>query len=235
MSNANKKNLSILLCEDDPNLGQLLSSYLRVKGYEVVWAQDGVEGLKAFHRGTFDFVILDVMMPVKDGYQVAEEIRRESRHLPILFLTARSSEEDTIEGFKVGADDYMTKPFSMEELVLRIQAILRRSAALPEPGEEVVHFQIGTFDYDYNNQTLHHLSGESRLTTKENELLFLLCRHKNALLERQFALKQIWGDANYFNGRSMDVYIAKLRRHLKADPSIEILNVHGKGFKLIAG
>ena len=159
MSNANKKNLSILLCEDDPNLGQLLSSYLRVKGYDIVWAQDGVEGLKAFHRGTFDFVILDVMMPIKDGYQVAEEIRRESRHLPILFLTARSSEEDTIEGFKVGADDYMTKPFSMEELVLRIQAILRRSAALPEPGEEVVHFQIGTFDYDYNNQTLHHLSG----------------------------------------------------------------------------
>ena len=174
------------------------------------------------------------MMPRKDGFQVAEEIRLESRSIPILFLTARSTKDDTLEGFKVGADDYMTKPFSMEELVLRIQAILRRSAALPEAGEEVTEFTVGLYAYDYTTQSLT-LNGESqRLTTKENELLFMLCKHKNALLERAHALRNIWGDANYFNGRSMDVYIAKLRKHLKGDDRIEILNVHGKGFKLVA-
>ena len=225
---------SILLCEDDPNLGRLLSDYLKAKGFETTWAKDGVEGLKEFHRSAFDFVILDVMMPRKDGFQVAEEIRQESRHLPILFLTARSTNEDTLEGFKVGADDYMTKPFSMEELVLRIQAILRRSAALPEEGEEVTEFTVGLYTYDYTTQSLNLNGASQRLTTKENELLFMLCKHKNALLERAHALRNIWGDANYFNGRSMDVYIAKLRKHLKGDDRIEILNVHGKGFKLVA-
>ena len=142
--------------------------------------------------------------------------------------------EDTLEGFKVEADDYMTKPFSMEELLFRINAILRRTSSLPQDGEEVVAFNIGVFDFDYNKQHLSHNGEEQRLTTKENELLFLLCRHKNGLLERSHALSAIWGDANYFNGRSMDVYIAKLRKHLRADDRIEILNVHGKGFKLIA-
>ncbi|MGB1122268.1 MAG: response regulator transcription factor [Flavobacteriales bacterium] len=225
---------SILLCEDDPNLGRLLSDYLKAKGFETTWAKDGVEGLKEFHRGAFDFVILDVMMPRKDGFQVAEEIRQESRHLPILFLTARSTNEDTLEGFKVGADDYMTKPFSMEELLVRMQAILRRTAALPDEDEQVGEIQIGSFGFDYNTQMLRRDGEEQRLTTKENELLFLLCKHRNSLLERTYALKSIWGDPNYFNGRSMDVYIAKLRRHLKPDPSIQILNVHGKGFKMIA-
>ena len=165
------KDIRILLCEDDPSLGRLLSDYLKAKGFEVTWAQDGVEGLKAFHRDTFDFIVLDVMMPRKDGFQVAEEIRLESRSIPILFLTARSTKDDTLEGFKVGADDYMTKPFSMEELVLRIQAILRRSAALPEAGEEVTEFTVGLYAYDYTTQSLT-LRGESqRLTTKENELL----------------------------------------------------------------
>ena len=174
------------------------------------------------------------MMPRKDGFQVAEEIRLESRSIPILFLTARSTKDDTLEGFKAGADDYMTKPFSMEELVLRIQAILRRTAALPEVGEEVTQFSVGLYAFDYTTQSLT-LNGEAhRLTTKENELLFMLCKHKNALLERAHALRNIWGDANYFNGRSMDVYIAKLRKHLKGDDRIEILNVHGKGFKLVA-
>ena len=172
-------------------------------------------------------------MPRKDGFEVAEEIRRESRHLPILFLTARSTKEDTLEGFKVGADDYMTKPFSMEELLLRIHAILRRSAALPENDETVGALSIGSFEFDYNTQKLRLEGTEQRLTTKENELLFLLAKHKNSLLERTFALKSIWGDPNYFNGRSMDVYIAKLRRHLKPDDSIQIINVHGKGFKMI--
>jgi len=228
------KDIRILLCEDDPSLGRLLSDYLKAKGFEVTWAQDGVEGLKAYHRDTYDFVVLDVMMPRKDGFQVAEEIRLESRSIPILFLTARSTKDDTLEGFKVGADDYMTKPFSMEELVLRIQAILRRSAALPEAGEEVTEFSIGLYTYDYTTQSLT-LNGESnRLTTKENELLFMLCKDKNALLERSHALRNIWGDANYFNGRSMDVYIAKLRKHLRGDDRLEILNVHGKGFKLVA-
>ena len=228
------KDLRILLCEDDPSLGRLLSDYLKTKGFEVTWAQDGVEGLKAFHRETFDFVVLDVMMPRKDGFQVAEEIRLESRSIPILFLTARSTKDDTLEGFKVGADDYMTKPFSMEELVLRIQAIMRRSAALPDEGDEVTAFTIGLYAYDYNTQSLLLNGASQRLTTKENELLYMLCRHKNALLERSHALRNIWGDANYFNGRSMDVYIAKLRKHLRGDDRIEILNVHGKGFKLVA-
>ena len=228
------KDLRILLCEDDPSLGRLLSDYLKTKGFEVTWAQDGVEGLKAFHRETFDFVVLDVMMPRKDGFQVAEEIRLESRSIPILFLTARSTKDDTLEGFKVGADDYMTKPFSMEELVLRIQAIMRRSAALPDEGDEVTAFTIGLYAYDYNTQSLLLNGTSQRLTTKENELLYMLCKHKNALLERSHALRNIWGDANYFNGRSMDVYIAKLRKHLRGDDRIEILNVHGKGFKLVA-
>jgi DNA-binding response OmpR family regulator len=228
------KDLRILLCEDDPSLGRLLSDYLKTKGFEVMWAHDGVEGLKAFHRETFDFVVLDVMMPRKDGFQVAEEIRLESRSIPILFLTARSTKDDTLEGFKVGADDYMTKPFSMEELVLRIQAIMRRSAALPDEGDEVTAFTIGLYAYDYNTQSLQLNGASHRLTTKENELLYMLCKHKNALLERSHALRNIWGDANYFNGRSMDVYIAKLRKHLRGDDRIEILNVHGKGFKLVA-
>lgn len=229
-----KSKIRVLLCEDDPNLGKLLSDYLNVKGFVTTWAQDGAEGVKAFFRETFDFVILDVMMPRKDGFEVATEIRKKSKQIPILFLTARSMKEDTLEGFKVGADDYMTKPFSMEELLLRINAILRRTSSLPQEGEEVVKFKIGLFDYDYNLQQLENNGEVSRLTTKENELLFLLSRHKNGLLERTHALSSIWGDANYFNGRSMDVYIAKLRKHLKADDRIEILNVHGKGFKLIA-
>lgn len=229
-----KSPIRVLLCEDDPNLGKLLSDYLNAKGFVTTWAQDGAEGVKAFFRETYDFVILDVMMPRKDGFEVATEIRKESKQIPILFLTARSMKEDTLEGFKVGADDYMTKPFSMEELLLRINAILRRTSSLPPEGEEVVAFKIGMFDYDYNLQQLEYNGDVHRLTTKENELLFLLSRHKNGLLERTHALSSIWGDANYFNGRSMDVYIAKLRKHLKADDRIEILNVHGKGFKLIA-
>ncbi|MGY8916649.1 MAG: response regulator transcription factor [Flavobacteriales bacterium] len=229
-----KSPIRILLCEDDPNLGKLLSDYLNAKGYVTTWAQDGAEGVKQYHRGTFDFIILDVMMPRKDGFEVATEIRRESKQIPILFLSARGMKEDTLEGFKVGADDYMTKPFSMEELLVRIQAILRRTASLPQAGEEVTKYMVGKYSFDYNSQLLQLDSETFRLTTKENELLFLLVRKRNGLLERNHALAAIWGDANYFNGRSMDVYIAKLRKHLKDDDRIEILNVHGKGFKLIA-
>jgi len=149
------------------------------------------------------------------------------------FLTAKSMKEDTLAGFKAGADDYMTKPFSMEELMVRINAILRRSAALPEDGEAVTEYSVGEYMFDYNKQRLHREGEEEKLTTKENELLFLLCKHRNGLLERNYALNAIWGDDNYFNGRSMDVYIAKLRKHLKSDPAVEIINVHGKGFKLL--
>lgn len=229
-----KSNLRILLCEDDPNLGSLLTEYLNAKGFETTLATDGAEGLKFFKRQPFDFLILDVMMPVKDGFTLAEDVRQLDRHVPILFLTAKSMKEDTLKGFKAGADDYMTKPFSMEELVVRINAILRRSAAIPDQTDEQVDFNVGKFAFDYNSQKLKLDGEESKLTTKENELLYLLCKHKNGLLERDYALKAIWGDDNYFNGRSMDVYIAKLRKHLKKDDAVEIINVHGRGFKLLA-
>ncbi len=229
-----KKTNRILLCEDDQNLGMLLSEYLTAKGFDTTLAVDGAEGLKLFKREHYDFVILDVMMPNKDGFTVAKEIREDDRHTPILFLTAKSMKEDTLEGFKAGADDYMTKPFSMEELLVRINAIMRRSAPLPVDGDEVTEFAIGKYRFDYNRQRITLDSEEEKLTTKENELLYLLCKNKNGLLERNFALNAIWGDDNYFNGRSMDVYIAKLRKHLKDDAEIEIINVHGKGFKLLA-
>jgi hypothetical protein len=228
-----KKKTRVLLCEDDPNLGNLLRDYLQVKGFDTDLAVDGSEGLKQFKRSTYDFLILDVMMPVKDGFTLAKEIREDDKHVPILFLTAKSMKEDTLLGFEAGADDYMSKPFSMEELLARIQAILRRSSVLPQEGDAVAQYTIGAYQYDYNTQKLTHSEEELKLTTKENELLFLLCKHQNSVLERSLALKAIWGDDNYFNGRSMDVYIAKLRKHLRLDPRIEILNIHGRGFKLI--
>ena len=168
-----KSPIRILLCEDDPNLGKLLSEYMNAKGFVTTWAQDGVEGIKTFFRETFDFVILDVMMPRKDGFEVASEIRKESKSIPILFLTARSMKEDTLEGFKVGADDYMTKPFSMEELLVRINAILRRTSSIPQDGEDITAFSLGLFEFDYNKQRLSHNGETQRLTTKENELLYL--------------------------------------------------------------
>lgn len=230
-----KKKIKVLLCEDDPNLGTLLSEYLNAKGFEADLATDGAEGSKLYKKNSYDFCVLDVMMPVKDGFTLAAEIREEDKHIPILFLTAKSMKEDTLEGFKVGADDYMTKPFSMEELLVRMNAILRRTAALPEDGEEVKEFTVGKYHFDYNKQRLLLGEEEMKLTTKENELLYLLCKNVNGVMERSYALKAIWGDDNYFNGRSMDVYIAKLRKHLSQDESVEILNIHGRGFKLITG
>jgi len=229
-----KKKINVLLCEDDPNLGTLLKDYLNAKGFETELATDGQEGSKAYKRGSFDFIILDVMMPIKDGFTVAEEIRQEDKHIPILFLTAKSMKDDTLQGFKSGADDYMTKPFSMEELLVRMNAILRRSSALPDDEEKAIIQFIGDYQFDYNKQRLTRNDKEIKLTTKENELLYLLCKNKNGIMERTYALKAIWGDDNYFNGRSMDVYVAKLRKHLKEDSSVEIINVHGRGFKLLA-
>jgi two-component system OmpR family response regulator len=197
----------VLLAEDDENLGSLLREYLIAKKFDTDWYPNGEEAYRNFVKRHYDLCVLDIMMPIKDGFTVAKEIRMTNAEIPIIFLTAKSQKEDILEGFKAGCDDYITKPFSMEELIYRIEAILRRTNKV---GNQV-----------------------QKLTTKETELLKLLCINKNSVLERNFALKAIWIDDNYFNARSMDVYIAKLRKYLKDDPSVEIINIHGKGFKLL--
>ncbi len=224
--------IKILLCEDDENLGMLLREFLLAKGFNADLFPDGEKGYKAFLKGKYDLCVLDVMMPKKDGFTLAQEIRNVNSEVPIIFLTAKTLKEDVLEGFKLGADDYITKPFSMEELVVRIDAILRRVKATKD--RQVTRCRIGKCTFDPQKQVL--VSGDStqKLTTKESELLALLCSHVNDILERNYALKTIWVDDNYFNARSMDVYITKLRKLLKADPAIEIINIHGKGYKLIA-
>lgn len=223
---------SILLCEDDENLGMLLREYLQAKGYHAELCPDGEVGYRTFLKGKFDICVLDVMMPVKDGFTLAQEIRAANAEMPIIFLTAKTLKEDILEGFKIGADDYITKPFSMEELVFRIEAVLRRVCG--KKSKENTLYKIGGFMFDTQKQLLTIEGQQTKLTTKESELLALLCAHANEILQRDFALKTIWIDDNYFNARSMDVYITKLRKHLKADSSIEIINIHGKGYKLIA-
>ena len=225
------ENLRILLCEDDENLGMLLREYLQAKGYNTDLCPDGEAGYRAFLKTHYDICVLDVMMPKKDGFQLAKEIRQSNTDIPIIFLTARQMKEDILEGFKIGADDYITKPFSMEELVFRIEAILRRVRG--EKSKESTLYHIGKFTFDTQKQLLTLGERQTKLTTKENELLALLCSHANEILQRDFALKTIWIDDNYFNARSMDVYITKLRKHLKDDEQIEIINIHGKGYKLI--
>lgn len=233
---------TILLVEDDPNLGQLVQEYLTLKGYSTDRATDGNQGLQKFMTGSYDLCIFDVMMPKKDGFTLAKEIRMAQRDVPIIFLTAKSMQEDAIQGFKAGADDYVTKPFSMEELLLRIQAILRRyqrNADTPEPSI----YQIGSFSFDYPHQLLTrsangnaHPDEEAKpqkLTSKESELLKLLAQNLNQPVSRSFALKMVWGDDSYFNARSMDVYVTKLRKYLKEDATVQLVNVHGEGFKLI--
>lgn len=223
--------IKILLVEDDPNLGMLLKEYLMAKGYNTTLCTNGQEGYEAFTQSEYDFLILDVMMPIKDGFTLAKEIRGLDKKVPLLFLTAKGMKEDTLEGFSVGADDYMKKPFSMEELLVRMNAILRRTGG--DTAKEVNQYDLGKFTFKPNERLLIIGEESNKLTTKENDLLRLLCKNANGVLERNDALKAVWGDDNYFNGRSMDVYIAKLRKHLKADESIEILNIHGRGFKLI--
>ena len=223
--------LKILLCEDDENLGMLLREYLQAKGYVAELCADGEAGFKAFLKTKFDICVLDVMMPKKDGFTLAQEIRAANTDVPIIFLTAKTLKEDILEGFKLGADDYITKPFSMEELVFRIEAILRRTKG--KKSRESTIYHLGEFTFDTQKQLLQIGEKQTKLTTKENELLALLCSHSNEILQRDFALKTIWIDDNYFNARSMDVYITKLRKHLKDDPQIEIINIHGKGYKLI--
>jgi len=228
--------LKILLVEDDPNLGNLLKEYLEAKGYQTTLAINGKEGYTLFSKSKFNICLLDVMMPIKDGYSLAKEIRAIDPDVPIVFLTAKSMKEDAIEGFQLGADDYITKPFSMEELLLRIKAILRRTETKSTQNTNQAEFKIGKYTFEYNHQTLSLKDGATqKLTTKEADLLKLLCVNINGILDRNIALKSIWLDDNYFSGRSMDVYIAKLRKYLKDDPSVEIINVHGKGFKLLVG
>ncbi|MFT3993109.1 MAG: response regulator transcription factor [Dysgonomonas sp.] len=227
-----EEKLKLFLCEDDENLGMLLREYLQAKGYETDLFIDGEVGYKGFVKEKYDLCILDVMMPKKDGITLVKEIRAINTEIPIIFLTAKNMKDDILEGFKAGADDYITKPFSMEELVLRIEAIFRRVKGKRAKEQQV--YQFGNMQFDTQKQILTINGENTKLTTKEAELLGLLCAHANDILERNHALKQIWVDDNYFNARSMDVYITKLRKLLKPDPSIEIINIHGKGYKLIA-
>lgn len=226
-----EEKLRILLCEDDENLGMLLREYLQAKGYIAELCTDGEAGYEAFLKNKFDICVLDVMMPKKDGFTLAQDIRETNVEIPIIFLTAKTMKEDILEGFKIGADDYISKPFSMEELVFRIEAILRRVRG--KKNNESTVYTIGKFTFDTQKQLLTIEGKAKKLTTKENELLSLLCLHANDILQRDFALKTIWIDDNYFNARSMDVYITKLRKLLKQDKDVEIINIHGKGYKLI--
>jgi len=223
----------LLLAEDDRNLGNILKNYLEAKGYATTLCLNGQEAVDAFSRKEFDFCILDIMMPVKDGFAAASEIRATNKKIPILFLTAKTLQEDKLKGFEIGADDYITKPFSMEELILRIQAILRRTDEPAKTAAADNVFDIGIYTFDFNRQTLISRNKEQKLTSKEAGLLRLLCTHANEVLDRSTALNEIWNDDSYFNARSMDVYIVKLRKYLKEDPRVELLNVHGVGFKLV--
>ena len=224
----------ILLVEDDVNLGTVLKEYLSVKGFIVDHEKNGIDGLAAFHKVNYDLLILDIMMPKMDGMTVASKIRGSNSDVPIIFLTAKTLQNDKIEGFKIGADDYITKPFNTEEMLLRINAVLKRSRT-PQPAtQHESTFTIGAYKFDYNRRLLTIGDNKSKLTSKEADLLRILCSNKNEVTERNLALKTIWGDDNYFTSRSMDVYIVKLRNYFKDDESIEITNVHGIGFKLIA-
>jgi DNA-binding response OmpR family regulator len=227
-----KGKANILLAEDDKNLGFVLKDFLELSGYTVELCEDGQIALDTFLQGFYDLCIPDVMMPVKDGFTLAQEIRKKNRMVPIIFLTARSMEEDKIRGFKAGGDDYVTKPFSTEELKFRIEALLKRSSFQMNQDSGGDKFSIGIFTFDYVNQLLSSPSGERRLTRKEAELLLLLCQNKNKVLRREFALKTVWGSDDYFMGRSMDVYVTKLRKFLAGDPNVSIVNAHKVGFKL---
>lgn len=231
-----KKMKKILLVEDDPNLGLLLQDYLQLKGkFDVVLCNDGEEGLKAFNKQNFDLCIFDVMMPKKDGFTLGKDVRKVNAHVPIIFATAKTMLEDKSAAYDLGGDDYITKPFRIEELLLRINAMFKRIASKDNHAEEVpeTQFAIGEYNFDYTTQIITHHENQQKLSTKEAELLRLLCLKKNAVLTREEALLSIWHDDNYFNGRSMDVFLSKLRKYLKGDPNVEIINVHGKGYKLL--
>lgn len=229
---------NILLVEDDRNFGDVLKSYLEMHSYDVTLATDGEAGLNAFKKGKFDLCILDVMMPKKDGFTLGKEIKEDSRDMPLIFLTAKALKEDVIDGFKIGADDYITKPFNSEELLYRVQAVLKRSnVTLVNPDENKKEFEIGKYHFNYPLRILSYKEGgkveKDKLSPKEAHLLRLFCLHKNEVLPRSLALTQIWEEDNYFTARSMDVFVTKLRKYLKKDEDIEIVNIHGNGFRLI--
>ncbi|NVO03564.1 MAG: response regulator transcription factor [Bacteroidetes bacterium] len=223
----------ILLVEDDPNLSLLIQDFLEMSGFNVVLCNDGLQGYKAFLHESFDLCILDIMMPKKDGFSLAMDIRAKDQNIPIIFLTAKSMKEDKITGFKIGCDDYLTKPFITEELLYRIKAILKRCkvSSREESENTQMQFIIGKYIFDFSNLTLKFEDSVQNLTKKEAELLKLLCMNKNQILTRETALKSVWGDDDYFIGRSMDVFITKLRKYLKEDPAVSINNIHGTGFR----
>ncbi len=227
----------ILLVEDDQNFGDVLRSYLEMHEYDVTLESDGEAGLMSYKKGEFDLCIFDVMMPKKDGFTLAREIRERDGEMPIIFLTAKAMKDDVLEGFKIGADDYITKPFNSEELLLRIQAILKRSQQKPDPTDEIKEFEIGKFHFNYPLRILTFRGGaeesKEKLSPKEAHLLRMFCLRKNDVLPRSEALTRIWGEDNYFTARSMDVFVTKLRKYLKLDPNIEIVNIHGNGFQLL--
>ncbi|MDG1735081.1 MAG: response regulator transcription factor [Crocinitomicaceae bacterium] len=221
--------LKILLVEDDLNLGLVIADHLKLQNYEVVSAEDGAEGLVKFNEGRFNLCILDVMLPVLDGFSLAQDIRKINAEIPILFLTAKSMTEDKIKGFEAGGDDYLTKPFSIQEFELRVKALLRRSR--PEFQEEVTNYSIGNYNYNIENQILTFNESEKTLTKKEAQILKILCKHKNQVISREVILKGVWGQDDYFVGRSLDVFITKLRKYFAQDQRIVISNLHGVGFK----
>ncbi len=223
----------ILLAEDDPNLGKILKTYLQAKGFDIDLFVNGEEALLGFHKNSnYSILILDVMMPIMDGFTLATNIRKSDKLIPILFLTAKSLEEDKLKGFELGGDDYITKPFNMELLLARLSAILRRSGKI-DGGENKMEYDIGKYHFNFEHQKLSCCGEDQKLTSKEAALLKLLCENENETLDRRIALNKIWKDDSYFNARSMDVYITKLRKYLKGDESIQIINVHGVGFKLL--
>lgn len=232
-------NNRILLVEDDQNFGDVLRSYLEMHEFDVTLATDGVAGMESFRRGEFDLCIFDVMMPKKDGFTLAKEVRERNAEMPIIFLTAKTMKDDVLQGFKIGADDYITKPFNSEELLYRIQAILKRSQAKADPREEVKEFNIGKFHFNFPLRILTFTEEgtgdqeKEKLSPKEAQLLRMFCMYMNDILPRSEALTKIWGEDNYFTARSMDVFVTKLRKYLKADSNIEIVNIHGNGFQLL--
>jgi DNA-binding response OmpR family regulator len=231
MKNNNKK---ILIVEDDSNFGNILKEYLSLNDYDVILAKNGIEGFEKFKKEDFDLCILDVMMPYKDGFTLAKEIREINESVPIFFLSAKHLKEDVLRGFKLGADDYLTKPFDSEVLLAKIKAILNRSTTVIEPSNDAFEFEFSDFSFNSKLRFLTFKNEEPlKLSPKENQLLRLLVIYINDLLPREVALNKIWRDDNYFTSRSMDVYIAKLRKYLSKDEKVQILNIHGEGFRLV--
>jgi two-component system OmpR family response regulator len=225
----------LLLVEDDPNFGMVLKDYLELHDYEVTLSTDGVQGLRMFQKEPFDACILDVMMPLKDGFSLAADIKKADPSMPVIFLTAKAMKADMLEGFRLGADDYITKPFDSEILLCKLKAILQRKSA-PATAEKsaATEYDLGTYHFNFKTRMIARGSETQRLSPKEAELLLLLCQYLNDVLPREVALSKIWKDDNYFTARSMDVFVTKLRKYLKSDPAVEIINVHGNGFRLVA-